>query len=327
MPAWAQDKAEKKADEEPPPPPEEKDLATADGLELKATYYPGTKGQESIPVILVHGFNKGKGNRKDFTQGLAPYLQEKLGCFVIVPDLRGYGESTKLKKTGQEMEVLDDRKKKAEELKDKRRAEDLKKKFQGQVTEMVTDDLRAVKDFLWKKNNEKALNLDKLTVIGVEEGAAVALSYAAYDAVGYEQQEAQVGPLKLGKFVKSVVLISPVTKFKGSTAQQAMKLPEVHRDMSVMIVVGNKLKDHVLVAEQLNNMFKKARPSEDELKVSSRTLFYFSNIDTALQGCKLLDEPSLNMPAKIAHFLQLRLVDNQIAKDKWVWRVLKFPHE
>ena len=56
---------------------------------------------------------------------------------------------------------------------------------------MVTQDLRAVKEFLWKKNNEKALNIDKLVVIGVEEGAALALSYAAYDAVGYEQGAGQ----------------------------------------------------------------------------------------------------------------------------------------
>ena len=38
----------------------------------------------------------------------------------------------------------------------------------------------------------------------MDEGAALALSYAAYDAVGYENGEAKVGPLKLGRFVKAV---------------------------------------------------------------------------------------------------------------------------
>ena len=80
---------------------------------------------------------------------------------------------------------------------------------------MVTQDLLAVKDFLWKKNNAKALNLDKLVVIGVEKGAALALSYAADDAVGYEQGQAKVGPLKLGRFVKAVVLISPADQGHG----------------------------------------------------------------------------------------------------------------
>ena len=39
--------------------PEDIDLTTDDGLEMKATYYPGTKGQESIPVIFCTGSTKG----------------------------------------------------------------------------------------------------------------------------------------------------------------------------------------------------------------------------------------------------------------------------
>jgi pimeloyl-ACP methyl ester carboxylesterase len=336
-----EDKTEKKADDDKPPPPppepEEKVLVTDEdpGVEIKATYYPGNKGRESIPVILLHGFNRKEGrkevnhSRKDFTQeqGLAPYLQSTLGCAVIVPDLRGYGESTSYKKTGDETEKRDDKKRPADAAKEKKKAEELKKKFQGQVPEMVEFDLRAVKDFLWKKNNKKALNLCKLTVIGVEEGGSLALSYAAYDSIGYEQQQPQVGPLKLGRFVKTVVLISPLTKFRGSMAQKAMKLTDIHRDLSVMIVAGNKNEAYLKDAEQLNNLFKKARPPEDELKVASRTLFFFPNVDTELQGCKLLDESSLNVPAKIAKFMKLRLVDNIVAKDKWGWRELKLPHQ
>ena len=31
---------------------------------------------------------------------------------------------------------------------------------------MVTQDMRAVKDFLWQKNNAGELNIDKLCVVG-----------------------------------------------------------------------------------------------------------------------------------------------------------------
>ena len=154
-PAWAQGK---KSDEVPQEPPkaEEIDLTTDDGLEMKASYYAGAKGEDSIPVILLHGF---KGNRKDFTQeqGLAPLLKEKFGCAVIVPDLRGHGDSTKIR------------------VPNSKRMEDLKGKklTPAQISAMVTEDLLAVKEFLWKKNNAKALNIDKLVVIGEEEGAAV----------------------------------------------------------------------------------------------------------------------------------------------------------
>ena len=84
-----------------------------------------------------------------------------------------------------------------------------------------------MKDFLWKKNNEKKLNIDKLVVIGVEEGAALALRYTAYDAIGYEKGlGARVGPLKLGKFVKAAVLISPVTNVPALKIPVVMRMPE-----------------------------------------------------------------------------------------------------
>ena len=251
------EKTEKKDDESS----EDIDLTTEDGLDLKATYFPGTKGKESIPVILLHGFDKGKGSRKDFTQeqGLAPYLQEKLGCAVIVPDLRGYGDSVKFKKSGRQ----------TDDPKDEKRAEELKKKLQTQTLAMVTKDLRAVKDFLWKQNNEKALNLDKLTVIGAEEGAALALSYAAYDAIGYERNEIKVGSLKLGKFVKVLVLISPDTNVPLLKTAQVMKVPDVCEELQVMIVVGNKSKKHFEEAQKLQQLVQAARglrrPPEDRV--------------------------------------------------------------
>jgi len=88
--------AEKKSAEAEIPAPEDLTLRTDDGLKLAVTYFPGLRGKDSIPVILLHSF---KGSGADFAKedGLAPYLQEKLGCAVIVPDLRGHGKSTTVK--------------------------------------------------------------------------------------------------------------------------------------------------------------------------------------------------------------------------------------
>ncbi len=317
--AWAQDKpdaaTDKKTDEEelkPPPDPEEIDLTTEDGLQMKATYFPGVKGEESIPVILLHGFNnkEGKHSRKDFLdeQGLARFLQaSELGCAVIVPDLRGHGESIKIK-VGKRFDKLD------------------KPLRPTQVAAIVTEDLRAVKGFLWKKNNEKKLNLCKLTVIGVEEGAALALSYAADDAVGYEQGEAKVGPLKLGNFVNAAVLVSPASKVLGLNTAQVMKLPEICRDLPVMIAAGNKSKEHFADAERLRALFVKARPPAEDNKPESITVWFFGKIDTPLQGSKLLAEPSLKVPDKVLAFMKVWLVTNAEGKD-YAWRELKRPYE
>jgi pimeloyl-ACP methyl ester carboxylesterase len=303
----ADKKSEKKADEEELPQPEDIDLTTEDGLDMKATYFAGTKGEDSMPVILIHGL---KGSRKEFTQeqGLASYLQEKLGCAVIVPDLRGHGDSTKLKK-GTRTETL-----KADKLQP------------TQHWAMITQDLRAVKDFLWKKNNEKALNIDKLTVVGVEAGAGVALGYAAYDANGYDNGQAKYGPLKLGKFVKAAVLISPVTNVTGLKTAQLMRMPEVCRDLPVMLAVGKQSKDYFADADRLCKLFKNARPPAEGDKPEEITVWFYNKIDTKLQGAKLLNEQSLGMNEKIRKFMSARLVTNPDAKD-WVWKERKLPHQ
>ncbi len=309
-------RAQEKKNDEPEkalPKPEEVDLLTDDGLEMKATYYPGTKDEESIPVIVLHGF---KGNRKDFTkedEGLAWFLQKNLGCAVIVPDLRGHGDSTKVR------------------IANSNRKEDLKGKrlTPAQTSAMVTQDLLAVKEFLWKKNNAKALNIDKLVVVGVEEGAAVALGYAAFDALGYDNGLGpKVGPLKLGGFVKALVLVSPPpANIPALNTPQVMKMPEVCRDLPVMIVLGNKSKEHLAEAERLRSLFVKARPPADDDKPESVTVWYYKKIDTPLQVAKLLAEPSLNVPDKIEEFLKVWLVNNSRVKESAGWKERKVPYE
>jgi pimeloyl-ACP methyl ester carboxylesterase len=312
--AWAQEdpgkEPERKSEDADLPKPKDIDLETDDGLEMKATFFPGTKGAESIPVIILHGF---KGNRKDFAQedgGLARFLQEKLGCAVIMPDLRGHGDSIKLHVN----------KKRTEDLKGKRLPP-------AQIAAMVTKDLGAVKDYLWEKNNQKALNLNKLTVIGVEEGAALALSYAAYDAVGYDLGTPSYGPLKLGGFVRAEVLISPVTNIPAlKTSYVKQMMPAIFRDLSVMIAAGNKSKEFFQESERLSNQFVKSRPVADDNKLESKTVWFFRKIETPLQGTKLLDEPSLRLPEKVVEFMKKRLIVNPDAKE-WTWKERKKPHE
>ena len=150
-------KVEKKTDkdDEKIPKPEDLVLRTGDGLELALTYYPGTKGKQTIPIVLLHMWKQSRNEYKD----LAPALQA-LGYAVIVPDLRGHGESTRMKGA--------------------RRDETLNaaKMPPAQFGLMVTEDMKAVKDFLWERNNAGELNIDKLCVVGAEMGASVALNFA-----------------------------------------------------------------------------------------------------------------------------------------------------
>lgn len=306
-----------------PAAPEDVTLTTDDGLDLNATYFAGTKGQESIPVIIIHGLGL-KDSSKDFTQagGLAEYLQENLGCAVIVPDLRGHGESTnwsaeKIK------ELKDNHKRPLKPLK----AADLKPL---DCELMIRQDLIAVKDFLWKKNNDKMLNLNKLVVIGVDEGAILALNYAYYDALGYDYQGGEAyydkaHTVQLGDFVKGVVLISP-PHISRKVKNLALKNPAFCIKLPVMIVAGNQDKENFPEAERLHNIFIGQRPKLEKPKAWEITVWFYSKIETKLHGTKMLDETSLKIPDKIKSFTTARLIENPFAKE-WTWKTLKHPHE
>ena len=86
-PTVGQDKPAKR---KPPAPPDPKRIAlqTKDQVALTGTYFAGTKGENTVPIILIHGW---EGVGGEFNP-LAQFLQS-LGHAVVVPDLRGHGES------------------------------------------------------------------------------------------------------------------------------------------------------------------------------------------------------------------------------------------
>jgi pimeloyl-ACP methyl ester carboxylesterase len=327
-PAGKPEKKAAKPDGDEIPAAEDVTLTTGDGLGLALTYFAGTRGKDSIPVILLHAF---KGSRKDFVKegGLAPYLQEKLGCAVVAPDLRGHGESTSFSsagKSGKEPEPLS-----AGKLQPR------------QFQLMIGQDLQAVKEFLWKKNNAEQLNLDKLCVVGVGMGASVALDFALYDALGYEQRVPAYGPLKLGRFLKAMVLVSPEWSFRGLNTRLALASPDVQKNISVMILVGARSKDSegnvdreavkaIDDARRFNDFFAKFHPEPEvdkDKEVDKRDLrtLWYGRLDTTLQGTKLLDAPLKTPPPQlIGQFLYFRMVKNPEAK-KIPWKERKLPHQ
>ena len=259
------------------PPPEDVDLATNDGVALRATFYPGTKGNNTVPVVLLHMF---KGSRKDY-QKLALYLQSQ-GHAVLVPDLRGHGDSTKVQGMTRPLEA-DSMPRAA---------------FLG----MVEGDMEACKKYLVERNNKSELNIEKLCLIGAEMGAIVAADYAQID---WSWPVLATG--KQGQDVKAMVLISPTWSFRGLQMKQAIADPNVRGGISVLIVVGGQKARDAAEANRLYATFKRYHPDADAEKTADRTLFLME-LDTSLQGTKILAE-NLKLDAMIAQFIKLRLVD------------------
>ena len=279
------------------PPPEELTLATSDGLALRATYFASLLGKEAVPVILLHS---SKGSRGDFAS-MAVDLQ-KLGHAVLVPDLRGHGESTQLKNPQTQREV---------DL-------DATRFSRMDYLKMVNFDMEKLKNFLRDKNNAGELNLEKLCVVGVELGAVVALNWAALD---WSWPILATG--KQGQDVKALALISPEWTIKGGfSINEALATNAVQSELSIMLIAGASNSKSMSDTKRMYAGFERSHPAPPAGEEAEKQDLFLIPLKTSLAGGKILGEPSLNLNAIIAQFIDYRLVKKQFA-----WSERKNPLE
>jgi pimeloyl-ACP methyl ester carboxylesterase len=276
------------------------DRITSDGLSVEGFFFPSTEGENAVPVVLLHSW-KGDG-WKEYA-GLARYLQER-GCAVLIPNLRGHGQSTTFRATGA---VLDPA-----------------RMSNAEISNMVTRDMEAWRSFLVQKNDEKALNLNKLCLVGSEMGASVAMHWALYDWRMFDLTAHQRRPS-----VEALVLLSPQKVFRGLDVKEPLLHPAV-RSLSIMILVGRQDSKAYAQASQLDTTLAKYHPrppkglDKNELarwNEENRDLF-FRSFDTSLQGSKLLAVRQLEVPEIIWRFIELRLANPGKSKD-FPWQPVK----
>lgn len=261
--------------EEPPPEPRDIDLITKDPVLLKATYYGSNKGKEAVPIILLH---MSEGKRTDY-QELALFLQD-LGHAVLVPDLRGHGESTGIA--------------------DSRNTLDASRLPSSQYLRMVADDMEACKKFLIKEHNDGKLNIEKLCIVGSEMGASVAVNWTLLD---WSWPRLAVG--KQGQDVSALVLISPQWSYKNLRFSEALANEDVRSKVSAYIIVGGNDSRALNNAKRIYKALEPYHASTDD--ASQRDLF-LQSYKTSLQGTELLGE-GLGVGENIAKFINLRLVN------------------
>jgi alpha-beta hydrolase superfamily lysophospholipase len=160
-----------------------KDKAT-----LAATYYPSKLGTNASAVLLIHEKDR---SSKDFEEpiadlkgeGLAEHLQGQ-GHAVLMIDLRGQGANLRRATTPKDWQ-------------------------------MMVNDLQAAYQFLIDRTNRGELNLSKLSVIGLGEGANLAAAWA-YQPGGAVSNEGRTSDLC------SLVLISPMGDGEGLLLNQVL---------------------------------------------------------------------------------------------------------
>lgn len=280
----------KKAEEKPkvaaPSPIEvgSTELRTADGVLLRATFYPSSKEKdqrkEAVPVVLLHMW---KGDRKEYTK-LATFLQSK-GHAVLVPDLRGHGESNK------------------QILGNGERTLDASRFGADEFARMVEFDMETLKAYLLRKNNEEELNIEKLCLVGAEMGAAVALNWSQHD-----WSWPILPGKKQGQDVKALILITPPWSFRGLNARQALNDPAVRTQLSIMLIAGRGDARGLSDASRMHAILQRYHPEPLESERREKQDLFFRRPDTTLQGTKMFDVGGLNFEEPIAEFLEYRLV-------------------
>jgi hypothetical protein len=265
------------------PDPEDVTLETKDGVSIRATFYAGLGKKASIPVIMVHGWEGQRGEYHALAKGL-----QTLGHSIIVPDLRGHGQSTTQKLPNDTTKELDP------------------SRFRPADLDGMVRDIEACKRFLMDKNNQGELNINSLCVVAAEFGCIPAMKWTALDLTA-----PRLLAMKQGQDVKAVVLLSPVQAFKGVTMNETLNLPAIRSELSMMIVAGkqdSKSNDAKRLHGKLENFRPKVPTDPEEIK-KKQDLFLVQP-ETSLQGTKLLGS-GLPVMGNIAKFIELRLEAKQ----------------
>jgi alpha-beta hydrolase superfamily lysophospholipase len=282
-------------DEKDPPekktiPPRDVTMETTDNVVVHGTYYAGNAGKETVPFILVHGWD---GDRTEF-EPLAKTLQAQ-GHAVLSIDLRGHGRSTVVRIAGAEDRTID------------------RKKFRVDAIRSMINDIQQAKRFLIAENNKGKLNIEMLCVVGAEFGTLVALEWAVYD---WSRRPIPAG--KLGRDVKAIVLLSPDYSFKGLTAASAIKHPIVSRHLSMMLISGTTSSSKGDTKKLYSSLLRNHPQPEESERAKKQDLFLVTP-ETSLNGTQLLTEAQLKVASKIVSFAKLRLINKQ-SEFPWVDR-------
>jgi len=258
-------------------------LTTKDGLQLKATYYGGTKSKQTVPVVVLHDF---KSSRNAFVE-LAKILQAR-GFSVLVPDLRGHGTSKQFVDVGGQ-------------------GIDANRMRRDDFGDIINFDMEAVRKYLVGKNDEGELNLNSLCLVGSEMGAVMAVNWTAKD---WAAEPLATG--KQGQDVKALVLISPDWSFKGVPIGQALGQPSFRSNaISLLIMVGQENAKSKKNADRLFKTLRRWHPEPQDPEAFGEVSLWLYPMETSLQGVKLLDAYDADLMEFIADFFQWRSADLQ----------------
>ena len=291
------------------PPPQVVQLRTGDGFQLAITYYPSTvragmpEAKQVTPVVLLHDH---KDTRAIFSP-LATLLQtpppddpDRPSFAVVTVDLRGHGDSTKQVFPNGMQQTLD-----------------AARIGRADVYSMAALDMEEVRRFLRTRNDEGALNLNKLCLVGAGMGANVAANWAVEDW--------RVPPLAVGKQgqdVKALVMISPRWNFEGLSLQEPMRMRALKEQAAWMLIYGAEDADVVIDVRRIEKQLRMFHPETDGNGAPRSADFVVLGLPSKLQGDRLITTLGGTVNERILNFL----IENVASKNlPWSARRTRLP--
>jgi pimeloyl-ACP methyl ester carboxylesterase len=270
------------------PKPERVLFETKDNVELKAEWFGALKSKQTAPVILLHDWDSSRAALLP----LADQLHSKHKLAVLVPDLRGHGES--LTVVGSD-EPLD------------------RARFKKTELGSLVEDIDACRRFLQEKNDLGELNLSMLTLVAFGNTSIHASAWAIND-----WKWPPLHGIPQGQNVKALVLISPSRRFKSLNINPSMKLPlfaSPYSALQVFLVWGKNDKTSATDGSQLFNQLAKSRNQKDDFqnwdeRWRDQTVFEWT-YDSDRAAEELLNQFTADVAQAIGVFVQKKIVDKQ----------------
>lgn len=269
---------------------------------FECTYFPGNRGTESIPVVLMHDLN---GSRRDF-EPLAKKLQSH-GCAVVVPQMWPKAARRRLL-------VRPD----GDEAARRTRVPC------GRFYTLGFAQLEAITAFLMDEHNSGALNVSLLCLVADGRTGVIATNWTAYWARD-PPVDRVFGENVLD--IRAVVSLSPV--LLGSY-RQAYLLPIRTSTISaipMMLVVGAQSEDSLHAAKSVHATLKGLYPvtsarsaeADSSSNESAHPGLSLLSVASAKQGTTLVNEHS-TAAQQVMDFIH-RSTEDAAKMDPWRIRV------
>ena len=249
-----------------------------------------SSGKDAAAFLLLHDWDS---QRSDMFP-LARHLQSA-GYAVLVPDLRGHGESTRV--TGSDQTLDFD-------------------KFKPAQIASAINDIEQCRRILLAKNDAEEVNIDLLNVVAVGDSAHLAVQWAITD-----WSWKPIGGKKQGQYVKSLTLVSPTARFKRSSLTKLARAPVISgangTAIPMFLIWGGQDPEAAEDGQDLYDLLSKDRPpssASDPAAVWREQDLFQATPNVPMNGTQLIAAPPIQN--SISNFAAQKVLT---ARERFKW--------